>query len=343
MKAGKCIQYLTIIFALSVISVSSQAYADEEVLGRKAEQAGKLRQALTHYVSALQSASYGSSTEQRLREKIIRLAPKIHPPPAVPEQAERHMARGRRAVKSANDEQGFMRAAKEFRYGLNIAPWLVDGYYNLGVVLDKAGKYDEAIENLKLYLVAVPDAKDAKNLIYEIEYQKEEASRQRVKAREKANTRLLASLSGEWKVKKWDINIGNTSNDKPTRYSTWKDLSLYYKGRLVMSYETHVSIKGNSIEIIIDYYSEGKLERDGWRIFQGTLKGNTISGFVVINAQPLYGVSCPPAGTKYSFEGTTWFDEDKIMLIVPHSDWYGGEYGCMHRSYNYAQSYLLVR
>ena len=185
------------------IAISPISAADEEALGRKAEEAGKLRLALTHYVSALQSASEGSSTEQRLREKIIRLAPKIQPPPAVPEEAERQMARGRAAVKAARDEQGFMRAAKEFGKGLNVAPWLVDGYYNLGVVLDKAGKYDEAIKNLKLYLVAFPAAKDAKNLIYEIEYRKEEATRQKtIEARkrleEQRKSEAASRFSGSW-------------------------------------------------------------------------------------------------------------------------------------------------
>lgn len=37
---------------LSAITISPVSAADEEALGRKAEQAGKPRQALTHYVSA---------------------------------------------------------------------------------------------------------------------------------------------------------------------------------------------------------------------------------------------------------------------------------------------------
>jgi hypothetical protein len=48
MRAAGFFKYLVIILALSLIVVSGQAYADEEALGRKAEQAGKLRQALTH-------------------------------------------------------------------------------------------------------------------------------------------------------------------------------------------------------------------------------------------------------------------------------------------------------
>jgi len=86
------------------------------------------------------------------------------------------MVRGAAAVKLAKDEQGFLKAAQEFKQVLLRAPWLAEGYYNLGVVLDKAGKYKEAIKNLKLYLKASPGASDVKtvqNLIYEIEYRME--------------------------------------------------------------------------------------------------------------------------------------------------------------------------
>ncbi len=203
--------YLLAVVALLAIVFSGQAYADEEALARQAEQEGKLRQALTHYVAALQSTSEGSSKDQQLREKIIKLAHKIQPPPAVPEKAERRMARGRAAVKAAKNEEGFLRAAKEFQKAVRAAPWLAEGYYNLGVVQDKAGRYDGAIRNLKLYMLATPDAPDIKqvrNLIYEIEYRQEEAGRAKVEEREKAararqekiekTEEMVRNLVGRW-------------------------------------------------------------------------------------------------------------------------------------------------
>lgn len=171
--------FFALIFILLSFSIVSAS--DDETLARQAEQAGRYREALTYYVNALQSATEGSVKDQELREKIIGLVPKIKPAPELSEEAERHMARGFAAVKTAKDEQGFLRAASEFKQVVKLSPWHADGYYNLGVVLDKGGKYPEAVRNLTLYLKALPnaaDAKEVKRLIYEIEYRQEDVQRQ---------------------------------------------------------------------------------------------------------------------------------------------------------------------
>jgi tetratricopeptide (TPR) repeat protein len=205
----------TAVFCIAEWGIS----IDEETLGLQAETAGKYREALNHYVKALQSVPGDSAKDQQLREKIILLAQKIRPAPAVPEEVERHLSRGRAAVKAAKDEQGYLRAANEFRQALKIAPWLADGYYNLGLVLDKGGKYTEAMQNLKLYLIVSPNAADArevKQLIYEIEYRQEETVR--------ANQ--LPDITGTWKRwlnGKWiathDIRVtGRTIEIKYVKY-----------------------------------------------------------------------------------------------------------------------------
>lgn len=156
---------LLLIFTLS-FPVMSAAQAQSSIP----------QQTLQQYISDLQK----NPDDTALREKIIRHVLTMRPAPAVPEEAERYLARGMSAVKGAKDEQGYLRAANEFRQALKIAPWLADGYYNLGVVLDKGGKYPEAIRSLKLYVLAAPsaaDAKEAKRLVYEIEYRQEEAQR----------------------------------------------------------------------------------------------------------------------------------------------------------------------
>lgn len=178
---------------------SDSVFADEESLAHLAEQSGKYREALTYYVKALQSTSEGNTKDRELREKIIGLSLKIKPAPELPEGAERHMARGFAAVKAANDEQGYLRAAGEFKQVLKFAPWYAGGYYNLGVVLDKGGKYPEAMQNLKLYLMASPnvtDAREVRQLIYEIEYRQEEAKR-------KSQPPDISGVWTRWKNGKW--------------------------------------------------------------------------------------------------------------------------------------------
>jgi len=199
--------FLLPIVVVLFLMASHGFSADDEALGRAAEQAGKLREALPHYVAALQSAPEGSSTEQQLRETIIKLVRKLDPPPAVPEEAERRMARGRAAVEAVTDVKGYLRASQEFYEATKAAPWLAEAYYNLGVVNEKASRYPEAVQSLKRYLLAAPNAQDAKqvrNLIHEIEYRQEEAQRARwcqfKKDRPQCNDEIgvtVSTLAGE--------------------------------------------------------------------------------------------------------------------------------------------------
>lgn len=118
-----------------------------------------------------------------LRKKIIKHALSMKPVPSVPETAERNMARGIAFFNKAGDNAGYRKAIVEFEAASNAAPWLGTAYYNLGIAQEKASLYTEAIQNLKLYLVASPDAKnvrEVKNKIYSLEVDIEE--RQAAKA-----------------------------------------------------------------------------------------------------------------------------------------------------------------
>ncbi|MGE5699599.1 MAG: hypothetical protein ACM31N_05990 [Deltaproteobacteria bacterium] len=132
---------------------------------------------LGQYVAALKR----NPDDYALREKIVRHVQTMSPAPAIPEEAERHMARGAAAVKNAKDVADFRDAVNEFEKATLAAPWLAGAYYNLGIARDKAGMYSDAIRSLKLYLLAEPDADDAKAvkmLIYEIEYRQEKAAKE---------------------------------------------------------------------------------------------------------------------------------------------------------------------
>lgn len=180
---------LLFLIPLATFDLSLAQAQQEEDLGRTAEQAGRLREALKHYVAALQSVSEGTASDQKLREKIISLVQRLSPPPAIPEGAERYLARGRAAFKAAKSTSDYEEAVTEFKRASRAAPWLAEAYYNLGVTLDKTGRHDEAIRNLKLYLLAAPNAPDVKevrSLVFEIEYRQERAQREvREKERER--------------------------------------------------------------------------------------------------------------------------------------------------------------
>lgn len=63
---------------------------------------------------------------------------------------------------------------------IKLAPWWANAYFNLALVLEKLRNYKMAIDNLNLYLLAVPDAPDAaavKEKIYEIEFLEKQRTR----------------------------------------------------------------------------------------------------------------------------------------------------------------------
>jgi tetratricopeptide (TPR) repeat protein len=159
------------------------------------------QQTLTQYISNLQK----NPKDYALREKIIKHVQTMSPAPEVPETAERYMARGSAAVKGAKVENDFQDAVSEFEKASLAAPWLPAIYYNLGITQDKAGKYREAIQSLKLYLLAAPDAPDVKavkNLVYEIEYRQEKAAKNMTEgegqARVEEKKKGLRDLTGNW-------------------------------------------------------------------------------------------------------------------------------------------------
>ncbi len=172
---------------LSLPLVSAQQSSSEEVQGQQAEQAGRLREALTHYVAALQGTTEGSDAETRLQERIINVALKLKPPPTLPADAIRFEGRAEAAVHAANNANDFLDAAKEYKSALRLAPWNGPDYFNLAVVLEKAGRQSEAIQNYKLYLLAAPDSQDSvviEKKIGELEYQIDRAAQAAQAARD---------------------------------------------------------------------------------------------------------------------------------------------------------------
>src|SRR2546423_14358403 len=165
---------------LAIFATCAFAQGAEESAAQAAERTGKHRDALTHYLSALEKAAPGSADDQRLREQIISVAKKLKPAPALPEEAKRRMARGRAATKAAADPQGFLHAAEEFGLASKAAPWLPEAYFNSAIVLDKAGRQPDAIRNMKLYLPAATnpsEANQARELMYEMEFRQEKAAK----------------------------------------------------------------------------------------------------------------------------------------------------------------------
>jgi hypothetical protein len=163
----------------------AKVHADEKA-GDDAAQAGDQQGALTNYVAAFQEAPRPSELEQQTREKIARFAATLSVPPDPPEESVRYSVGANVKFKA----QEYNSAVSEMQEAVKLAPWWADGYYNLGLMQEGAEKYSDAIDSLKLYLLAAPKSPEAKAVqakIYELQAEKEEADKTK-------------QLEGDWVV-----------------------------------------------------------------------------------------------------------------------------------------------
>lgn len=141
-----------------------------------------------------------SPQDNALREHVISAALALKLPPAVPVDARRHIARAQGAVELARTPEEMAPAIAELDKALHIAPWLAEGYYNRGIIADKAGRYADAVRDLRFYLLAAPGAVDAgkvEMLLAKVEYKAEQSSPAAQAARKQQEfSALLKGLNG---------------------------------------------------------------------------------------------------------------------------------------------------
>lgn len=95
----------------------------------------------------------------------------------VSDEAKRYFSRGVAAVEMAKSPTDYEMAIREFRQAATLAPDWPDVYYNLGLVQEKAEKFNDAVTSLKQYIRLAPNSADAetvKTLIYKLEYKREQ-------------------------------------------------------------------------------------------------------------------------------------------------------------------------
>lgn len=177
------------LFALlfSVLMLANAAYAESP------------REQLKQMVEQLQK----NPTDNVLREKIIKLAQKMKPAPAIPEEARRSFVEGNTITRTAKDAKEQLLAVESFKEALKIAPWWGDAYYNLAVAQELAEQLDDSGKSLQFYLLTNPGAKEAREAqdrIYALNAKKKLAvQEQTAKANEKAAEEAKYGwLLGQW-------------------------------------------------------------------------------------------------------------------------------------------------
>jgi tetratricopeptide (TPR) repeat protein len=173
------------------------------------------REQLNQMVQQLQK----TPTDNALREGVIKLATEIKPAPAIPEEANRFFVRGNVFQKEAKDTSGYELAISAYREALRIAPWWGDAYFNLAAAQGSAGKFDDAIASLKLFIASVPagsaEAREAQNKTYALEAKKEMAANEQRKIEENSpqaklrkDEQLIRSLNGARFVSETNFGSG---------------------------------------------------------------------------------------------------------------------------------------
>ncbi len=115
-----------------------------------------------------------------LRSKVIAAAVALPEAPAVPEAARQLFLLATDQIKQASTPSALDSPIALLDKAVSIAPWWGNAYYNLARALEMQGRYNEAIQQIKLYLETKPneaDAKEASARIVVLETQKEIAEK----------------------------------------------------------------------------------------------------------------------------------------------------------------------
>jgi hypothetical protein len=144
-------------------------------------------------------------------------------PPATPEQAERAMTVARAAQAEATDESGYDKALRHYREASRYAPWQADLYFNLGVLYDRKGRFNDALRSFKLYLLAAPGAEDAqkvKDRIYLLEDKLKETEAADAAAA-KVRQAAIARVKKEKAMRHVTLSLGFGQNSQKTNSVIW--------------------------------------------------------------------------------------------------------------------------
>jgi tetratricopeptide (TPR) repeat protein len=164
-----------IIFGLVLLALAASACAQSP------------REQLKQMVEQLQKAP----GDNALRERIIKLAPTLKPPPVSPDTAIAFEGRAQFAFRSAKSGDDFLAAAQEYEKAVAAAPWVPGYYSDLCTIYEKAGKYEDAKRNCGFYLIGLSDPAqltDVKRRIAGLEFGIEKMAAEKRRAAEEASS-----------------------------------------------------------------------------------------------------------------------------------------------------------
>jgi hypothetical protein len=264
-------------------------------------QAKTPQESLNQYVANLQK----NPNDHALREKIISYVRTMKPPPAIPAEAKRPFIKGVTFQKDATSSSDFELAIKSYKEALLLAPWWPDAIYNLALAQESAGKYDDAMKNLKLYLLTKPkDAEAAETKLYSLEAKKEKAAKDTAKTIEKKAKKqevFIKDLAGSWFVT-WEQSVANMSAADREEFlgRDYYQMSITGKNEFALKWERQVGGRGGKMMPYSVTYS-------------GTVSGTKINGnyYCRQGSKPW---NCGIIDYSAPFDGTISEDGRKIRV-----------------------------
>ncbi len=200
-----------------------------EMAADEAARQGQFGKALEQYREVLKNIQRYSEQDQRVRRAAIKAAQAMVAPPTLPENVLRYMVRGETKVKMGG-AGSYEAAAQEMEQAILEAPWFADGYFNLGTIQDKSGKFNQAIQNFHLFLLAAPQSRSAvavRAKIFGLEVMQEDAIK-------------TLRLMGTWR----DLN------EQDEKRNQW---GIRVKGGKLLIGNIHVEKKGRALEGFIEF------------------------------------------------------------------------------------------
>lgn len=147
----------------------NETFAKAMKTAQDTEAGGNLRAALSQYGRAYRVADDGEQSLAVIKTvaEVLRKLPNW---PELPEDARRY---GVQAT-AATEHKSYDEAVALFAKSLEAAPWWAEGHFNRALLLSNQNRYQEAVTNMKQFLILTPNAPDARaaqDKIYEWEMQ----------------------------------------------------------------------------------------------------------------------------------------------------------------------------
>jgi len=304
------------IVLILILGLVLTGCGDREALeAAKAKKSAELKaqEDFTNHLSAFQSTAEGSGEERELREKIIASVKLLASPPAVPDEVLAYEGRGEAAINSAQSPKDYLSAAEEYKKALRMAPWLAPNYYNLGLVLEKAGELSEAIDSFNLYLLTLPSMEDetqVKKKIAGLEYETERLTRE--KAEEEAKVAAAKAAEEEEKLANellaW--GLGGTWAPRPFRLNNGTEVKGFCRMKIVSEgakiYTTCIGVPHSNEQATQFWYVATNLPYIEGEVKNGRLVGTRNQIWYAWDGQGISGTDPYDAEIRMSYDSNSF-------------------------------------